>query len=149
MGASNLDCYACKKHRGEVNVPGGAVYQDDLIFIGHAWPESGEEAPYMGAFIVEPKRHVPGWAELSDEEAERVGIGIQRISSALKRQEGAEHIYVFVIGHHVPHLHVWVVPRYPDTPREHWGMALFEWEGRPRGRSEDVEAICERIRSVL
>jgi histidine triad (HIT) family protein len=149
MCASDLDCFVCKKHLGEVHVPGGAVYQDDLIFIGHAWPESGEEAPYLGAFIVEPKRHVPGWAELSDEEAKRIGVGIQRISHALKLQEGAEHIYVFVIGHHVAHLHVWVVPRYPETPREHWGMALFEWDGRPRGRSVEVAALCERIRSVL
>ena len=29
------DCYICRKHRGELLIPGGAIYEDDLLYAGH------------------------------------------------------------------------------------------------------------------
>ena len=142
-------CYVCEKHEGLTQVPGGPVYQDELFFVSHAWNPSKGAAPYLGAFIVEPKRHVRGWAELSDIEAGQIGKVVRDLSRALEEGEDAEHIYVFVIGHHVPHLHVWVVPRYPDTPRKYWGMELFEWPERPKGTLTDIEDLCSRVRAIL
>jgi histidine triad (HIT) family protein len=110
-----IDCYICRKHRGEKLVPGGAIYKDELVYAGHAAIPEGQATAYLGSLLVEPKRHVAGWAELTDVEAKRVGLVIARLSRALKASEGVEHIYVFVLGHAVPHLHIWVVPRYPGT----------------------------------
>ena len=31
-----IECLVCRKHRGEVAVPGGFIYEDDLISISHA-----------------------------------------------------------------------------------------------------------------
>lgn len=149
MSLVENECFICRKHRGLDIIPGGAVYEDDLIHIDHAWSSEDQEATYLGAFIVEPKRHVPTWAELSNGEAERMGRGIRDVSRALKVSEAAEHIYVFVFGHHVPHLHVWVVPRYTGTPREYWALELFEWPARPRGTAEGVEEICWCIREAI
>jgi diadenosine tetraphosphate (Ap4A) HIT family hydrolase len=98
---------------------------------------------------VEPKRHIPTWAELNDEEAEAMGRVIRDVSKALKEATNAEHIYVFVLGNQVPHLHVWVVPRYPDTPREFWGFKIFEWPERPVGGENEVKEFCERVRSSM
>ena len=67
----------------------------------------------------------------------------------LSRARGAEHVYVFVLGHHVAHLHVWVVPRYPGTPREYWGLQLFEWPPRPLATAPDVAVQCTRLRALL
>ena len=143
---TNLEtCFVCRKHQGLVVVPGGPVYEDDLIYAGHVWDVAAMEAPYLGAMIVEPKRHLPTWAELTDLESERMGRVIRDVSLALKRNLDAEHIYVFVLGHQVPHLHVWVVPRYAGTPREYWGFGLFEWPNRPQGGAVEVESICSRI----
>lgn len=142
-------CFVCRKHAGLEFVPGGPVYEDKLVFSGHSWSAEDQSAPYLGGFIVEPKRHLPTWAELTDEESERLGRVIRDVSRALKTVLHAEHIYIFVMGHHVPHLHVWVVPRYPGTPREHWGLDLFEWPDRPQGGQGEVEALCERIRAAL
>jgi len=51
-------------------------------------------------------------------------------------KEGAERIYLEVLGHHVPHLHVWVVPRYPGIPDQYVGLQLLEWEGAARSWRE-------------
>jgi histidine triad (HIT) family protein len=63
--------------------------------------------------------------------------------------EGAEHICMFVMGHHVPHLHIWVVPRYPGTPREYWGFRVDEWPEASKGGAEEIEILCDRIRERL
>jgi diadenosine tetraphosphate (Ap4A) HIT family hydrolase len=99
--------------------------------------------------MVEPKRHIAGLAELTDREAERIGRLVARLSRALTATEGAEHVYMFVLGHGVPHLHLWVVPRYPGTPREYWGMRVDEWPEAPRGGPDQIAALCDRIRAYL
>jgi len=149
MMPENDSCYTCRKLQGLESIPGGYVYEDDLVFSSHSWSASDQETPYLGAFIVEPKRHVPTWAELNDNEAETLGRVIRDVSKVLKKSVNAEHIYVFVIGHHVPHLHVWVVPRYRNTPRDFWGFKIFEWPDRPVGSQKQVEVLCASICSVM
>ena len=143
------DCFVCRKHRGEISVPGEAVYEDDWVYAGHASIPDGQSTAYLGALLVEPKRHVPGLGDLNDAEAQTVGLLIARLSRALKASEGAEHVYLFRLGHHVSHLHIWVVPRYPDTPREYWGIHVDEWPDAPRGASQEIAALCARLRAYL
>ena len=143
------DCLVCRKHRGEIACPGGAIYEDDRVFAGHTFIPDGQASTYLGSLVVEPKRHVPGLADLTDGEAQAIGLLVARLSRALKGVEGAEHVYLFVLGHQVAHLHVFVVPRYPGTPREYWGMRVDEWPGAPRGGLADIAALCERLRAYL
>jgi pimeloyl-ACP methyl ester carboxylesterase/diadenosine tetraphosphate (Ap4A) HIT family hydrolase len=143
------DCYVCQKHHGEVAVPGGAIYEDDLIYIGHAAVPDGETTAYLGALLIEPKRHIPGLASLTNAEAQRIGLYVAHLSRALQNGEGAEHVYQFVMGHHVPHLHVWLVPRYPGTPRDYWGTRVDEWPDAPKGGPVEIAAMCTRIRAAI
>ena len=143
------DCFICRKHRGEVSVPGGAIFEDDLIYVGHAQIREGQTTCYLGYLMVEPKRHVPGLANLTDIEAQMLGLMVARLSRALKASERAEHIYAFVLGDLVPHLHVHVVPRYPGAPREYWGIRVDEWPEAPRGGAEEITALCARLRETL
>jgi histidine triad (HIT) family protein len=76
-------------------------------------------------------------------------VVIRDISQALKGSEAAEHVYIFVLGHHVPHLHVWIVPRFAGTPREYRGLQLFEWPELVKGNAHEVEALCDRLRLEL
>jgi diadenosine tetraphosphate (Ap4A) HIT family hydrolase len=150
IGERSTECFVCRKHQGEISVPGGAIYEDDLIYAGHASIPEGQTTAYLGSLLVEPKRHAPGLEDLTDIEAQRVGVFITRLSRALKASEGAEHIYLFVLGHAaVLHLHIWVVPRYPGTPREYLGMRVDEWEEAPRGGPQEIADLCERIRIHL
>jgi diadenosine tetraphosphate (Ap4A) HIT family hydrolase len=140
-------CFICRKHRGEFHLPGGAIYEDDLLYAGHIFNESGPT--YLGYLMAELKRHAPGLADQTDEEARALGMLVAHLSQALKASEGAEHIYALVLGDHVPHLHVHVVARYPGAPREYWGLHVDEWPNAPQGGPEEIEAVCQRLRQAL
>jgi histidine triad (HIT) family protein len=142
-------CFVCRKHRGEIAVPGGAVYQDDLLHVGHVQVRGGRATAYLGHLLVEPRRHVPGLADLTDQEAAALGTLVARVSRALLQRSRAEHVYAFVLGDAVPHLHVHVVPRYPGAPREFWGVCVDEWPAAPRGGPEAIEALCADLRVAL
>lgn len=149
MSDESTACFICRKHRGEIEMPGGIIYEDTLVFAGHGFKVGGEEDHYLGHLLVEPKRHVPGLGGLTDEEARRIGLVLTRLSRAVQTAVSAEHIYLFVMGHHVDHLHYHLIPRYPGTPREYWGVRVDEWPDAPRGDAEAIEEICAQLRGDL
>lgn len=143
-------CFICQKQRGEVSIPDGWIYEDALLTVCHVqYPTGDPDKTYLGYLIIENKRHAPGLADLTDEEARALGLIATRLARALKESEGAEHIYEFVFGHDVPHMHVHIVPRYPGAPREYWGTRVDEWPDAPRGGLPEIEALCERLRQHL
>ena len=142
-------CFVCRKHRGEIAVPGGAIYEDDLLYVGHVQVRDDQATAYLGHLLVEPKRHASGLADLTDDEAAALGLLVARVSRALEERVGAEHVYGFVLGDAVPHLHVHVVPRYPGAPREFWGVRVDDWPEAPRGGPEAISALCADLRAAL
>jgi histidine triad (HIT) family protein len=142
-------CLICRKHRGEYSVPGGAIFEDELVYAGHAQIREGKSEAYLGYLMAETGRHVPKLSDLTDAEAESLGWLVARLSRALAQSEGAEHVYAFAIGDGVPHVHVHVVPRYPGAPREYWGVHVDEWPNAPHGGAEQMEALCRRLRTWL
>ncbi len=144
---ATTDCFVCRKHQGCILIPGGAIYENELVYAGHIRSDQG--ATYLGYLVVEPKRHVPGLAELTDEEAQALGSLVSRLSRVLKASEGAEHIYAFVLGDNVAHLHIHLIPRYPNAPRQYWGMHVDEWPDAPHGESTEITALCNRVRTSL
>ncbi len=149
MSLTPGECFVCEKHRGRVEVPGGCLYEDDLVYASHGIIPEGKSTTYLGTLFLEPKRHTPGLADLSKPEAERFGLLSSRLARALQESEAAEHVYAFVLGHHVAHLHLWLVPRYPGTPPEYWAMRVAEWPDAPMGAAREIEALCSRIRTLL
>ncbi|WP_246469326.1 HIT family protein [Cohnella nanjingensis] len=141
------DCFICRKHRGDIQVHGGTIYEDDLLYVGHI--SSNEKQAYLGYLIIDVKRHTPGLAELTEREAQSVGSMLTRVSRALKACEKAVHIYAAALGDHVPHFHIHVIPRYSNTPPSFWGLQVREWEGAPRGGQNQIEQVCSRIRAYL
>ncbi|MDO9302135.1 MAG: HIT family protein [Anaerolineales bacterium] len=147
--ASTVECFVCRKQSDEVSVPGGVIYENDLIYISHAQIWGEEKDHYLGHIFVEPKRHVAELADLTEEEAQAIGLYTSRVAKALLHTEGMEHIYSFVIGDGVPHVHVHVIGRYPGAPREYWGSKVDEWPSAPRGKEHEIEQVAARIRIFL
>ena len=145
----STECFVCRKHRGEVLIPGGIIYEDDLVYGGHAQIREGESTAYLGYLMVETKRHVAGLADLTDIEAQTLGLVVARLSRALKAEKHVEHVYAFVLGDDVAHLHVHVVPRYRGAPHKYRGVRVDEWPDAPRGGPKEIEAICARLRRYL
>src|SRR5436189_4355917 len=100
------DCLVCREHRMDVLVPGGHLVADESVVAFHAppWPPPADDV-FLGYVLVTSRRHVPDLSDLGEGEAAAVGVSISRLSRALK-DLGAERVYVAVIGHGVPHLHV-------------------------------------------
>ena len=144
----NADCFVCRKHRGEEPLPGGPIYSDGLLFASHAVATAAENT-YLGWCIIEPVRHVAGLDCLTDTEAEAFGRLVAQLSRALKDELQAEHIYAFVLGHHVPHLHLHLIARYPGTPREYWGMNIDEWPDAPKGNGDEIASLVGRLKKKL
>lgn len=138
-------CSICAKHQGPVT--GGAIYDDDLLYAHHVYNDDGPT--FLGYVRAETKRHVPSFAELTLAEAQALGTLISRLSRALKECAGADHVYVFFYGDHVPHLHLHIFARYPGTPEEYWRERVDEWSGSPKGGAAEVEALCQRLRASL
>lgn len=148
------DCFVCRKHRDRGPLmPGGPIAEDDLILVSHivtgeALGGTGRTA-YLGHLFVEPRRHAPGLADLTDAEARAVGLWCTRASRALREVAGAEHVYAQVIGDGVPHLHVQLLARYPGTPREYWWTRVAEWPQARRGGAAEIEVFVHDLRGYL
>jgi histidine triad (HIT) family protein len=143
------ECFVCNKHRGLVEVAGGAIYQDELIYISHAQLWGEEQEHYLGHVFVESKRHVAELADLTEAEAQSIGLHITKVAQALMHTEGMEHIYSFVIGDGVPHVHVHVIGRYPGAPREYWGLKVDEWPEAPHGGIAEIAQVAGRLQAFL
>lgn len=144
-----VECFVCCKQRGEISVPGGVIFEDDLIYISHA-PLWGEEKEYyLGHVFVEPKRHVAELADPTENEAQTIGVYTSRVAKALLHTQGMERIYTFVIGDAVPHVHVHVIGRYPGAPREYWGPKVDEWPEAPRGKESEIGQVAGRLRAFF
>lgn len=141
------ECFICRKHQDTTSIPGGAIYEDDLLYAGHIQIQPDAESAYLGYLMLETKRHAPSLADLDVNEAATVGVLAARLAQALKATEGADHVYAFVLGDGVDHFHMHLVPRYPGTPRDYYGPRIDEWPEAPRGGPAEIAALCERLRN--
>jgi diadenosine tetraphosphate (Ap4A) HIT family hydrolase len=145
------DCFICRKHRGEVAVAGGLIYEDELLSSSHAWEWPGglPTEVHLGHVFIETKRHAPYYSDLTDEEARAVGLLSARLSRALKEVLGVDFVFAAVIGTGVPHFHLHLLGRYPGTPPELDWFHVDEWEGAPRGDEQAVAEVVQRLRDAL
>jgi hypothetical protein len=88
---SAAGCFVCRKHREQgALVPGGPVAGDELVLVSHvATPDTlggqGTTA-YLGQLFVEPRRHAPGLADLTDAEARAAGLWCARARGPARRR---------------------------------------------------------------
>jgi histidine triad (HIT) family protein len=140
-------CVVCRKHHSEVIVPGGIIFDNELISISHAQFFGDEKYHYLGHLFVETKRHVAELGDLTEAEAREIGFQVSRAARALTVTLNVEHVYAFAIIDGVPHVHIHVIGRYPGTPREYWGPRVDEWPEAPRGDEVEITQLVERIRA--
>jgi histidine triad (HIT) family protein len=141
------DCLFCNIQRGLIPAIGGPVYENDLVYAHHF--QVGEGPTYLGHLLLETKRHTPGFADLTPTEAQAMGLLITHLSSALKACTGADKVYAEFYGEVIPHLHVHLTARYPDTPDEYLRWKIEDWPGAPRGTADEINVLCTRLRAML
>lgn len=128
-------------------IPCHKVYEDDnvLAFL--------DVAPLSrGHTLVIPKERAAQMDQLSDESAAAIGRVLPRICRGVLKASGATAYNLLqnngAEAHQaVMHLHVHVIPRYPDKAEDTPGSGLGI--GWPAGKLEDGEGLAEAIRAAL
>jgi diadenosine tetraphosphate (Ap4A) HIT family hydrolase len=142
------DCLVCREQRGEVELPGGALVDDALVFAFHVPPLEVSPRPYLGHLLVTSKRHVDHFGDLTPSEAARVGVVAAELAGVLRRMEAVERVFSAVIGTGVPHFHLHLLARYAGTPAGVRWFESDEWEGAPHGDRDEIAAFVERLRAA-
>lgn len=142
------DCFICDKHAGIIETSGVVIYEDEYVYVGHI--DRVGKPNYLGHIMIDLKRHVPTLGDMNIDEAMAFGKIMTRVSKALMKTEKAEHIYALVSGNSVPHLHMHLVPRYPNTPKQYWGPNdVYDWDNAPMGGNNEVIKLCTRVKKYL
>jgi diadenosine tetraphosphate (Ap4A) HIT family hydrolase len=123
-------CVVCQEVSGDIAVPGGPLQSGESALACHIPPLDGGDV-YFGHLLVVPKRHVSDFAGLDEREASEMGVFMSRCTRALK-YAGADRVYVATIGHAIDHLHIHLLPRWPDTPPEIPWHSVDDWSGARR-----------------
>jgi histidine triad (HIT) family protein len=140
-----VGCDVCSEIAGEIAVPGGMLCESALVLVFHV-PPLLKPTPMLGHMLVVPRRHADTWADLTDAEASEIGATAARLARALRELTGAERVYSAVVGHHAPHFHLHLFPRYPGTPPEFEFLSVDEWSGTPKGGAAEIAAFVEDVR---
>ena len=142
------DCLVCREVAGEVPVPGGLLWEEELAVAFHVPPLPDRGDPYLGHLLVVTRRCTPGLADLTEAEGAAVGRGAVKLASALVAA-GATRVHSGVAGAHVAHFHLHLLPRYPATPPDVAWHAVGDWDGAEYGGPEQIGALCERLRLAV
>jgi diadenosine tetraphosphate (Ap4A) HIT family hydrolase len=140
-------CLFCDGAHLQAQDPARVVYEDDRFYVTH--PLDGDEPAYLGSLMTVAKRHVPGFAELTADEAPALGLLLSRVSRALKAATGAGHAYAYFFGEGFHHLHVFTIARYDEMPADYVRLDVDRWPEAPRGDVAAVKALCALLRADL
>src|ERR1700683_1158454 len=140
-------CLVCREISGEVDVPGGPIQSTESALAVHIPPLDGGDV-FLGHLLVVPRRHVAGFAGLTEQEAADIGVLMSHCSRALENL-GAERVYVATIGHGADHLHVHLLPRWPNTPEEVPWHSVDDWAGARRAEFSRAASFVAELMSEL
>ncbi len=98
------ECVGCAIVRGEVNLPGGIIYDGESIILA-----ADPEIPIPGFLIITSKRHIQSFAELTADERTEIGNTIAIAERAIKDLKIAETV-TLVQEERSKHFHIWIFP---------------------------------------
>src|SRR6202042_2406470 len=109
------DCNICRKKDGlktgskllDVPRPGGYVVEGEHFLAEHAPLQSSS----AGTVIVEARRHLLDFGEMTPAESGELGSVLHRLVPAVKAATGVQRVYFLALMERAPHFHLWLVPK--------------------------------------
>ena len=143
------DCHICRKQDGlstgsallDAPSPGGYVLENEHFVAEHA-PLQESSA---GTVIVEARRHLLDFGEMTQPESAELGAVLHRLVPAIKAATEVQRVYFLALMERSPHFHLWLVPKKNDGDL----MGVDYLAQRPPLTSSlsDAEAMSQKIRA--
>jgi diadenosine tetraphosphate (Ap4A) HIT family hydrolase len=145
------DCHICRKQDGlktgsallDAPRPGGYVVEDEHFVVEHA-PLQESSA---GTVIVEARRHLLDFGEMTQTESAELGSVLHRLVPAIKAATGVQRVYYLAVMEHSPHFHLWLVPK--KNVGELMGADYLAQRPPLTASYGDAEAMVGKIRATF
>jgi diadenosine tetraphosphate (Ap4A) HIT family hydrolase len=142
------DCNICRKQDGletgskllDVPRPGGYVVEGEHFLAEHA-PLQESSA---GTIIVEARRHLLDFGEMTPAESAELGSVLHRLVPAIKAATGVQRVYYLAVMERAPHFHLWLVPR--KNEGELRGVAYLAQQPPLTSSYGEAEAMSVKVR---
>ena len=145
------DCNICRKQDDlktgsallDAPRPGGYIVEGEHFLVEHA-PLQESSA---GTVIVEARRHLLDFGEMTPTESAELGPVLHRLVPAIKAATGVERVYYLALMERAAHFHLWLVPK-KDEGNLRGVDYLAQRPPLTASRSE-AEAIAKKIRATF
>ena len=142
------DCHICQKQDGlktgsallDAPRPGGYIVEGENFVAEHA-PVQESSA---GTVILEARRHLLDFGEMTPAELADVGSILNRLVPAIKAATGVQRVYYLAVMEHAPHFHLWLVPK--KNEGELLGVAYLAQQPPLTTSFSEAEAMSRKIR---
>jgi diadenosine tetraphosphate (Ap4A) HIT family hydrolase len=142
------DCNICRKQDGlrtgsqllDTSRPGGYIVEGEHFLVEHA-PLQESSA---GTVIVEARRHLLDFGEMTPAELAELGPILNRLLPAIKAATGVQRVYFLALMEHSPHFHLWLVPK--KNEGELRGVAYLAQQPALTTSYSEAEAMSRKIR---
>jgi len=137
-------CRSCELTADPGKSPGGSILDTGLWSLTHAI----EPIPMVGWLILQPRRHVEHFADLTADEALQYGPLVQHICQTLSTELAPAKIYLamFAEARGFAHLHTHLIPRSADMPEERRGPRVFEYLRQAGTENQNLGDVRAAIR---
>ena len=143
------DCNICRKQDGlqtgsvllDSPRPGGYIVEGEHFLAEHAPLQSSS----AGTVIVETKRHLLDFGEMTPAELAEFGSIVHRLVPAVKAATEAQRVYLLALMERAPHFHLWLVPKKDMGALR--GVAYMVQQPPLTASQTEAEAMSRAIRA--
>jgi histidine triad (HIT) family protein len=120
----NDSCIFCKIVASQADAY--RIYEDELsLAILDINPFS------RGHCLVIPRRHVPWWHDLTEEEVESLFRVARTVADKIMKAYSPDFVAMYARGRRIPHTHIFLVPTYKGDPLDRFFNALEGFQEAP------------------
>lgn len=132
----------------EEKAPSYRIYEDELSLA------MLDINPFSkGHCLVIPKRHVPWWHDLSEEENASLFRVAKIVAEKMMKSLDPDFVCMYARGRRIPHTHIFLVPTYSGDVLDRFFNALELFQESPPKlaalrESESMEDVAELLRRI-
>jgi histidine triad (HIT) family protein len=121
---SDHDCVFCDIVAGKK--PGHVIMEDNLSMV------ILDIHPYSkGHCLAIPKRHVPWWQDMTDEETASLFILAKRAAERMMTAFRPEMVCMYARGRRIPHTHIFLIPTHGGDVLDRFFNAMERFQESP------------------